>query len=35
VGSIIIGSFTYQEVLGGIIIFAGVLVIERARSLRK
>ena len=35
VGSIIIGSFTYQEVLGGIIIFAGVLVIERARSLRR
>lgn len=35
VGSIIIGSFTYQEVLGGIIIVVGVFVIEKARSLRR
>ncbi|MGC8537802.1 MAG: hypothetical protein ACP5MZ_02340 [Candidatus Micrarchaeia archaeon] len=35
IGSVIIGSFTYQEVFGGVIIFIGVLVIERAKSLHK
>lgn len=32
IGSIIIGSFTYREVLGGVILVAGVIIISMARE---
>ena len=35
VGSIIIGSFTYQQVIGGIAITIGVIVLSRAKRIRK